>query len=180
MAIRTIYTSDEPVLRQKAKKVKKVDAAIQKLIDDMIETMKDAPGVGLAAPQVGVGLRVIVIETPEDDEDPQGGAQLQLINPEILRGDGEQIGEEGCLSIPGFVGIVKRQMNITVKGMNRKGKDVKIKASGYLARVLQHEIDHVDGILFTDRLESPEHLFRLGENKERIPVFPVKREPFLA
>lgn len=180
MAIRTIYTSDEPVLRQKAKRVKKVDASTQKLIDDMLETMRDAPGVGLAAPQVGVSLRVIVVETPEDDEDPQGGSHLELVNPEILKGDGEQIGEEGCLSIPGYVGIVKRQMNVTVKGLNRKGKDVKIKATGYLARVLQHEIDHIDGILFTDRLEKPEHLFRLGENKERIPVFPVKKEPFLA
>ncbi len=146
----------------------------------MIETMREAPGVGLAAPQVGVGLRVIVVETPEDEEDPQGGTQLQLINPEILKMDGEQIGEEGCLSIPGYVGIIKRAENVTVKALNRKGKEVKVKARGYLARVLQHEIDHVDGILFTDRLESPEHLFRLGPNHERLPVFEEKKEPLLA
>ena len=140
----------------------------------MIETMQEAPGVGLAAPQIGVGLRVIVVETPEDEDDPQGGTQLQLINPEILKQDGEQIGEEGCLSIPGYVGIVKRSQNIAVKALNRKGKEVKVKASGYLARVLQHEIDHLDGVLFTDRLESPAHLFRLGPHNERIPVFEEK------
>ncbi len=176
MAIRTIYTSEQPVLRTKAKKVKKIDASTQKLIDDMIETMKDAPGVGLAAPQVGVSLRVLVVETPEDEDDPQGGTQLQLINPEILKMDGEQVGEEGCLSIPGYVGIVKRAHDVTVKALNRKGKEVKVKARGYLARILQHEIDHLDGVLFTDRLESPSHLFRLGENHERIPVFEEQQD----
>ncbi len=180
MAIRTILTSEEPVLRQKAKKVRKIDASTQKLIDDMMETMAEAPGVGLAAPQVGVSLRVIVVETPEDEEDPQGGTQLQLINPEILKTEGEQIGEEGCLSIPGYVGIVKRAEHVTVKGLNRKGKEVKIKAHGYLARVLQHEIDHLDGVLFTDRLESRNHLFKIGPNHERIPVFEEKNEPILA
>ena len=177
MAIRVILNSEQPVLRQKAKKVKKVDASIQRLMDDMIETMRDAPGVGLAAPQIGVGLRVIVVETPEDEDDPQGGTQLQLVNPEILKFDGEQVGEEGCLSIPGYVGIVKRALNVTVRGQNRKGKEVTIKATGFLARVLQHEIDHINGVLFTDRLESPDQLFRLDENRERIPVFGRKREP---
>ncbi len=180
MAIRTIYTSEDAVLRTKAKKIKKIDATTQKLIDDMIETMREAPGVGLAAPQVGVSLRVIVVETPEDEDDPQGGTELQLINPEILKSDGEQFGEEGCLSIPGYVGMVKRSMNVTVKALNRKGKEVKVKATGYLARVLQHEIDHVDGILFTDRLESKEHLFKVGPNHERIPVFPDKSESVIA
>jgi peptide deformylase len=171
MAIREILTSEMPVLRTKAKKVKKIDASTLNLIEDMIETMEQAPGVGLAAPQIGVGLRVIVVETPEEEDDPQGGTKLQLINPEILKSDGEQVGEEGCLSVPGYVGIVKRSMNVTVRGLNRKGKDVKVKATGYLARVLQHEIDHLDGVLFTDRLESREHLFKLGPNNERIPVF---------
>jgi peptide deformylase len=180
MAIRTIFTSDNPVLRQRAKKLKKIEPSTQKLIDDMIETMLDAPGVGLAAPQVGVSLRVIVVEIPKDDDDSRAGTKLQLINPEILKSEGEQIGEEGCLSIPGYVGIVKRFEHVTVKGLNRKGKEVKIKAEGYLARVLQHEVDHLDGILFTDRLESPAHLFRLGENGERIPVFTEQKEPLLA
>lgn len=176
MAIRAILTSEQPVLRQKAKKVKKVDASIQRLMDDMIETMRNAPGVGLAAPQIGVGLRVIVVETPEDEDDPQGGTHLQLANPEILKMDGEQVGEEGCLSIPGYVGIVKRALNLTVRGQNRKGKEVTVKATGFLARVLQHEIDHINGVLFTDRLESPDQLFRLDQNRERIPVFERKRE----
>lgn len=180
MAIRKIFTSEDPILRQRARRVKKIDSSTQKLIDDMIETMRDAPGVGLAAPQVGVGLRVIVVEILEDEEKTQGVTRLQLVNPEIIKSDGEQIGEEGCLSIPGFVGIVKRKMELTVKGLDRKGKPVKVTAEGYLARVLQHEIDHIDGILFTDRLERPEDLFRLGENRERIPVFQVKRERILA
>lgn len=180
MALRQILTSEEPVLRQRAKKVRKVDANTQKLIDDMIETMRQAPGVGLAAPQIGVGLRVIVVETPEDEDDPQGGTILQLINPELVKSDGEQVGEEGCLSIPGYVGIVKRSQNVTVRGMNRKGKEVKVKATGYLARVLQHEIDHLDGVLFTDRLESRDHLFKLGPNNERIPAFEGKSQAVIA
>jgi peptide deformylase len=176
MAIREILTSEQPILRQKAKRVKRIEPSIQKLIDDMIETMEDAPGVGLAAPQIGVGLRVIVVDVPESDDDEAEHIKLQLINPEIARSDGEQIGEEGCLSIPGYVGIVKRALNVTVKAQNRKGKDVKIKATGYLARVLQHEIDHVDGILYTDRIEKPEDLFRLGEHHERLPALPEARE----
>jgi peptide deformylase len=178
MAIRTILTSEHPALRQKAKKVKKVDASLQKLIDDMIETMEDAPGQGLAAPQIGVSLRVIVIDAVvgEDDDPEDKSVQLQLINPEIVERSGEQVREEGCLSIPGFVGNVKRAVHVTVKGMNRKGRDVKLKASHNLARVLQHEIDHLDGILYTDRLEKPSDLFRLDETGERIPVFPNREQ----
>lgn len=178
MSVRQVFTSEQPVLRQKAKKVKKVDALTQKLIDDMVETMQAAPGLGLAAPQVGVALRVIVIETAEREDSGDGHAplvQLQLVNPEIVKSDGEQISEEGCLSIPGYVGVVKRAMNVTVKALDRKGKQVKVKATAQLARVIQHEIDHLDGILFTDRIESPGLLYRLGPNRERIPVFQAKR-----
>ena len=170
------------MLRQKAKKVKKIDAALQKLIDDMIETMEDAPGQGLAAPQIGVSLRVIVIDAlpGEEEEKEEEPVKLQLINPEILESRGEIVGEEGCLSIPGFVGIVKRAKFITVKALNRKGKEVKLKASHNLARVIQHEIDHIDGILYTDRLEKPEDLFRLTDKGERIPVFTKPSEPVTA
>jgi peptide deformylase len=176
MAIRTILTSEHPALRQKAKKVKKVDAPLQKLIDDMIETMEEAPGQGLAAPQVGISLRVIVVDARvgEDDDPEEKPIQLQIVNPEIVERSGEQVGEEGCLSIPGYVGTVKRAMHVTVKGMNRKGRDVKIKASHNLARVLQHEIDHLDGILYTDRLEKSSDLFRVNDKGERIPVFPER------
>lgn len=168
------------MLRQKAKRVKKIDAALQRLIDDMIETMQDAPGQGLAAPQLGVGLRVIVVEArPGEDEDEEL-VELQLVNPEILESKGEEVSEEGCLSIPGYVGNIRRALYVTVKGLNRKGKEVKIKASHNLARVLQHEIDHLDGILYTDRLEKPEDLFRLNDKNERIPVFTAKSEAVTA
>lgn len=179
MALREILTSEHPALRQKAKRVKKFDASLQKLIDDMIETMEDAPGQGLAAPQIGVGLRVIVIDAvPGVDEDKQETpVKLQLVNPEIVEKSGEQFGEEGCLSIPGYVGNVRRALFVTVKGLNRKGKEVKIKASHNLARALLHEIDHLDGILYTDLLEKPDDLFRLNSKGERIPVFEKKGEP---
>jgi peptide deformylase len=171
MAIRQILTSEHPALHTKAKKIKKIDAATQKLIDDMVETMEDAPGQGLAAPQIGVLLRVTVIDTLEDEEDENTRTRLQLINPEIVKREGEQIGEEGCLSIPGYVGIVKRAEFVTLKALDRKGKDVKIKARKNLARVLQHEIDHLDGILYTDRIEKPGDLFRVEKGGKRVPVF---------
>jgi peptide deformylase len=173
LAVREILTSEHPVLRHKAKKVKKIDASIQKLIDDMVETMEDAPGQGLAAPQIGVSLRVIVVDAlpGEDDEEKEKPVKLQLVNPEITESRDEVLGEEGCLSIPGYVGNVKRAKFVTIKGLNRKGKEVKFKASHNLARVLQHEIDHLDGILYTDRLEKPEDLFRLTDKGERVPVF---------
>lgn len=177
MPVREILTSEYPVLRQKAKRIKKIDSAIQRLIDDMIETMDDAPGQGLAAPQIGVSLRVIVVNAlPGEDED-EDLVQLQLINPEIVESKGEEIGEEGCLSIPGYVGNVKRALHVTVKGLNRKGKEVKIKASHNLGRVLQHEIDHINGVLYTDRIENPQDLFRLNDKNERIPVFQKQVEP---
>lgn len=182
MAVREILTSEHPALRQKAKKIKKVDASLQKFIDDMIETMEDAPGQGLAAPQLGVSLRVIVIDAKpgEDDDKDEEPVKLQLINPEIVEQRGEVTGEEGCLSIPGYIGIVKRAEFITVKALNRKGKEVKLKASHNLARVLQHEVDHLDGILYTDRLEKPEDLFRLTDKGERLPVFSKTDEPVTA
>lgn len=148
----------------------------------MIETMEDAPGQGLAAPQIGVSLRVIVVDAKpgDDDAEDEEPVKLQLINPEIVEQRGEVTGEEGCLSIPGYIGIVKRAEFITVKALNRKGKEVKLKASHNLARVLQHEVDHLDGILYTDRLEKPEDLFRLTGKGERIPVFSKTDEPVTA
>ncbi len=171
MAVHEILTSEHPVLRQKAKKVRRVDVSTQKLIDDMLETMRGANGLGLAAPQIGVSLRVIVIEVPKDREEPNAGEQVILINPELVKSEGEQFGEEGCLSIPGYIGMVRRAMKVTVKGLNRKGKEVRVKGEKLLARALQHEMDHLEGILFTDRLEKPEDLYRLTEDHERIPVF---------
>lgn len=182
MAVREILTSEHPALRQKAKKIKKIDAPIQKLIDDMIETMEDAPGQGLAAPQIGVALRLIVIDAVPgvDEENEEQPVKLQLVNPEVVEKSGEQFGEEGCLSIPGYVGNVRRALNVTVKGINRKGKEVKIKATHNLARALLHEIDHLDGILYTDLLEKPEDLFRINKKGERIPVLVKQEEPIPA
>ena len=180
MAIREILTAEHPVLHQKAKKIKRVDAPIQRLVDTMLESMRAVHGLGLAAPQIGIGLRVFVIEMPEGKEEPHSGQQVILINPEIVKAEGEQIGEEGCLSIPGYVGMVRRALKVTVKGLNRKGKEVRVKGEGLLARALQHEIDHLDGILYTDRLEKSEDLMRVDENGERIPVFQAgarKSEP---
>lgn len=185
MAVKEIVTSEHPVLRQKAKKLKKVDVSTQKLIDDMLDSMHEARGLGLAAPQIGVSLRVIVIEMPEDEDETDetvealprnkrkveySGEQYVLINPEIVKMEGEQFGEEGCLSIPGYVGMIRRADKVTVKGLDRKGKEIKVKGEGLLARALQHEVDHLNGVLYTDLLEKPEDLYRLTENG-RVPAF---------
>ncbi len=168
MATRTIVTVPEPVLRRKARKVTEFDPELQKLIDDMVDTMRDEPGVGLAAPQVNVPLRVIVVEFGDEENDAAPQKLFTLINPEIVRNSQEMvIGTEGCLSIPGFVGEVERMENITVKGQNRYGKPVRIKAAGWLARIFQHEIDHLDGVLFTDRAEN---IRRVEQDVEQVKL----------
>ncbi len=156
MAVRPILNFDQPVLREKAKKVARVDTSIQRLIDDLAETMLAAPGAGLAAPQIGVPLRVCVVKGDENQI-------WALVNPEIVKHDGVQVGYEGCLSYPGWVGEVARYETVVVKGKNRRGKDVRIKSSGFTARAFQHELDHLDGILFTDRLTNIDTLRRLDE-----------------
>lgn len=155
MALRNIVYIPAPILRKKARKVTDFGPELQTLIDDMIETMRVAPGVGLAAPQVDVPLRLIVVEYG-DEEDEEVPPKLYVVaNPEIVRlSEKTEIGTEGCLSIPGFAGDVERSLEVTVKGQNRRGQAVKIKAQGWLARIFQHEIDHLDGILFTDRAEK--------------------------
>jgi peptide deformylase len=159
MPVREIVTVPDPILRAKSKKVRSVTREIQGLIDDMVETMRQAPGVGLAAPQVGVGLRVIVVEYTEPPEDPQADSRppklYAVVNPEIARqSDVTLLGNEGCLSIPGYMGEVERSEAVTVKGLDRNGKAFRLKAKGWLARIFQHEIDHLDGVLFTDRTEK--------------------------
>jgi peptide deformylase len=152
--VRDILVVDDPRLRTKCPKVPKIDDSTRRLIDDMVDTMRDAPGIGLAAPQVGVLLRVIVCEVEDHLH--------ALVNPEIVRAEGEQVGDEGCLSIPGYIGEVKRFERVVVKAKNRAGKDVRVRADGLLARCLQHEIDHIDGVLFTDRLTSPDSLRKVA------------------
>ena len=156
MAIRQILSFEHPVLREKAKKVARVDTSIQRLLDDLTETMIAAPGAGLAANQIGVALRVCVVKG--DDNQIWG-----LVNPELVKGEGTQVGYEGCLSYPGWVGEVARHDTVVVKGRNRRGKEVRIKSSGFTARAFQHELDHLDGILFTDRLTSLDTLRRVEE-----------------
>lgn len=150
MAIRKIVKYPDPILKKKAKPVTKFHARLHKLLDDMAETMYDADGVGLAAPQVGVLKRVIVIDTREED----GPGLIEMINPEIVEYSGTQIGPEGCLSIPDLNGEVRRHKKIRVKGLDRHGNEVEMEAEDFLARVFQHEIDHLNGILFTDIAET--------------------------
>lgn len=154
--VRPILTFEHPVLHQKSRKVARVDTSIQRLLDDLTETMLDAPGAGLAANQIGVPLRVCVVK---GDENQIWG----LVNPAIVKTAGTQVGYEGCLSKPGWVGEVERHESVVVKGLNRHGKEVRIKSTGFTARAFQHELDHLDGILFTDRLTSLDTLRRIEE-----------------
>jgi len=149
MAIRIIVKDPDSVLREIAKPVPAVTSNIRKLIRDMADTMYDANGVGLAAPQIGISKRVIVLD-PHDEET----GLISLVNPEIIRAEGEQIGPEGCLSIPGLNGDVSRKQSITVKGLDEEGNEVVIEAENFVARIFQHEIDHLNGILFTDIAQS--------------------------
>ena len=153
MAVLQIRTLPDPILRQKAKRVTRIDASVRRLIDDMIETLRAEPNrAGLAASQVGVLLRVAVIELPEQE-------LITLINPEIIKKEGERIVEEGCLSIPGYFGEIKRAVTVKVKAKGRDGKEFRLKAEGLLAQALEQEIEHLDGVLYIDHLESEEKLF---------------------
>lgn len=154
MAIFPIRIVPDPVLRQKSKRVRFIDSSIDKLIENMLETMRSASGVGLAAPQIGVPLRVIVIGMPEE-------AEFCLINPQIVRRSGERLVTEGCLSVPGYRGEVKRAVSVTVKGRDPSGKEIRIKAGELLAQALEHEINHLDGVLYIDQLTSPDTLRKL-------------------
>jgi len=158
MAMREIVTPPDPILRTKARRVRVFNSELNELIEDMIETMRAAPGVGLAATQVGVDLRVITIEYAPASEDPEAEPVTPklhvVINPEIARLSIEtEIGVEACLSLPFYVGEVERHSQVTVKGLNRHGQPFRLKADGWLARIFQHEIDHLDGVLFIDRAD---------------------------
>jgi peptide deformylase len=151
MAILEIVTLPNPVLRAKARRVSHFGPDLASLINDMVDTMREAPGVGLAAPQVSVPLRVIVIEFGDEEDETVPPKLYVVVNPEITRLSTKlETGTEGCLSIPGVVGDVERHEKVTVKGQDRNGRPLKIKASGWLARIFQHEIDHLNGVLFVD------------------------------
>ena len=161
MAVLPICHLPNPVLRRKAKRVPSVDSSIQRLVDDMVETMQQINGVGLAAPQAGISLRVVVLQMP--DEEP-----IAIINPEIVRRTGEREVTEGCLSVPGYAGKIKRSVSVTVKGLDRQGKAIRIKATDLMAQALEHELDHLNGILYIDHIESQDKLYKIeAETQDR-------------
>ena len=156
MAVRSIRILGDPVLRQKAKRVPSIDGSIHRLIDDMIDSMRAAGGVGLAAPQIGVSLRLIVIGMPEEEP-------FALINPEIVKRSGERTVEEGCLSVPGYrTENLKRSETVVVKGLDPSGRKVRVRAKDdLLAQALEHEIDHINGTLYIDHLASKDDLVKI-------------------
>jgi len=159
MTVLTIrHFPENPVLRQKAKKISRIDGSIQRLIDNMIDTLHQVNGIGLAAPQVGVPLRLIVVQLP-------GEGPVVIINPEVIERTGEQKVTEGCLSVPGYYGELERSAEVVVRGKDRRGKAVKLKADGLMAEALEHEIDHLDGRLYVDRIDSAYRLHRIEPNK---------------
>ncbi len=169
MSVLPMHIVPDPLLRQRAKRVSNISPSIQKLIDDMIETMHDSSGVGLAANQVGVLQRVIVIQLPDDDE------PRVFINPELTKQEGERDVEEGCLSIPGYRGLVRRSVKVRAKGLDRKGRVVRVNAEELLAQALEHEIDHLNGTLYIDHLVDRDKLWKEGA-KEEAPQEQEERE----
>jgi len=182
MSARPIVTAENPLLRRKSKRVTRFGDGLRELVSDMFDSMHAAGGLGLAAPQIGVSERVFIVEMPpEIDEDGQEispARRYVLVNPEIvhMRGEeemgeeemGEEEMEEGCLSVPGFRGLVKRATSVTIKGRQLRGKPVRYQASDLLAQAFQHELDHLDGILYLDRLESADKLWRVDTHPEEV------------
>lgn len=156
MTVRRIRLNPDPVLRQKAKRVSSFDGSLQRLIDDMIDTLRASSGVGLAANQIGVPLRVVIIKVPDED-------LLVLINPEIIEKKGERTVVEGCLSIPGYQAELKRANSVKVKARNREGKLFRLTATDLKSQALEHEIDHLDGILYIDYLDDESKLQKVEQ-----------------
>jgi peptide deformylase len=173
VAVRSVITIGAEVLRAKAQPVRDFDAALHNLLDDMLDTMVDGQGVGLAAPQVDVRQRVIIVRLPNDEYSAahfgdDAGVLYEAVNPKIIRTSHEMVdGVEGCLSIPGYVGTVSRHESVIVRAQNREGEEVRIKAHGWLARVFQHEIDHLHGILFIDKAKA---IWQIDERSPEIVI----------
>ena len=173
MVLREIIQTDNSILRKKAIKVISFDKKFQALVDDMVETMLDAPGVGLAAPQVAVSQRLIVVHLPDDEDSREvygedAGVLYMVANPKIIKASKEMVmGVEACLSIPGYFGEVERHESVVVTGQDRHGKKMRVKAKGWLARVFQHEINHLDGVLFIDLAEKVWHVSEMEEADEK-------------
>lgn len=167
MSLRPIRLLGDPVLREKARPVTQFNDSLAALAADMAEIMHDSNGVGLAAPQVGLLERVIVVKVPPDEDEPGGGQLYTVVNPEIVRASQETVdGLEGCLSIPGYVGEVTRHANVTIKGQDLSGRKIRIKAQAFLGRAFQHEIDHLEGELFIDKLTASDRIWRVEEGTE--------------
>ncbi len=179
MALLDIVAVDDPeyeVLLKTAQRVREFGPSLHQLLDDMLETMRKAPGVGLAAPQVGVSQRITVIEYPEDEDDPENTKRVyEIINPEIIKKRGAAVGQEGCRSIPGLAADVERATHVVIKAQDRYGKEIRIKAYDWLARIFQHEIDHLHGVLMTDKAQKVYRLVR-GEDGE-IDTVPLEEIP---
>jgi len=154
MVVRQLRLLPDAVLRKKAKRVPAIDSSVHRLIDDMIETMQQVNGVGLAAPQIGVPLRVVVLQMPEEEP-------VAIINPKMVKRSGEREVVEGCLSLPGYAGEIKRSNSVTVKGLDRQGKAIRIKATGLMAQALEHELDHLNGSLYIDHIEGEDKLHQI-------------------
>ena len=178
MALRKIVTEGDPILRKRAREVEEVNDRIRGIFDDMVETMRDADGCGLAAPQVGLLKRLIVVEVPEPDwqdetddaeedseiEETEDGEEapmilLTLANPEIIQTEGTQSGAEGCLSVPGYTGTVERPRWIKMRALDYSNNQVEIEAEGFLAVAISHEMDHLEGILFTDKATEVKDIY---------------------
>ena len=169
--IREIKTLKDPVLRKTAHKIEKVTPELRKLIEDLFETRHAHNGVGLAAPQVGISKRLFVVEVEAHPEIPGSGVRYALINPEITQFSPErEVGQEGCLSIPGWRGDVERATRVVVRGMDGEGKRIKLEVEGYVARAMQHELDHLDGVLFIDKLIAPDRIWRVNESEDEETV----------
>ena len=158
MAIKPIRKNPDPVLRKKTKRIPVINDDIRRLVADMHETLHDAKGLGLAAPQVGVSLRVAVFHMPKAEP-------FALINPEVVKRIGEREVVEGCLSIPGYEGKVWRSLGVTVKGLDMQGQPVRLKATEMLSQCLEHEIDHLNGILYIDHITDPDKFYKLEPKK---------------
>ncbi len=172
MAVKPIVTAENPLLREKSKKVSQFGEALRGLVDDMFDSMHAANGLGLAAPQIGVLRRVFIVEMPpeydkEGNEISEGKSYI-LVNPEIVKARGEVEVEEGCLSVPGYQGLVQRANQVLIKGQDIEGRSVRYRAENLLAQAFQHELDHLHGILYIDRIESPDKLWRIETSESEI------------
>jgi peptide deformylase len=173
LPIVTPWDENSSVLRRSARRVREFDPELHKLLDDMVETMREAKGVGLAAPQIGLDQRITVIEYPDDEDKPEETMRrYELINPEIVKTKGSEVAQEGCLSLPGLAADVERATYVLIKAQDRHGKEVRIKAYDWLARIFQHEIDHLHGVLMTERAEQ---VYKMRENEEgEVELIPVE------